>query len=402
MRWSSLFLFHLLTPSFVNAQNPPVPPVFTQLQPAPTSLAAASAACAGTTCYLNGGFGPQYFWEINTYSLNITASPNDPDYQWNTDYPQCWPIPECGGVGPGDASTITWDTTDINHHLLWASGGCQSSGANEFQPIAYLSYYDPYTGAWTVANNGFIPLGNQLDGPGVAYHSMLSINNTLYLLGGAIYVDNSDYEVSNLVLTFDANFPQGSSWIIKPELTLPVNNTMFGAAVIGSKIYITGGSPNWEPPSIGGQCANPVSPPDGPLSATYVLDTSETNPSWKNLQYPLQYPRCGLSLLADEINNKLYAIGGWINSASSKLENTGIIEMLDLNNLHNNTGWVLVHPPLPISSSFMAAAQLNYPPSVPRPPNAPFGFLSTGWNGAFGDESNFTWALSSPPKVSSM
>jgi hypothetical protein len=373
------------------AQNPPV---FKPLPPTPFPLTAAEAVCALETCFLMGGFFDDFTPNANISSLNV-STPAFPANTWDTDFPDCYPVPECGGVAPFAAAAVVWDPSHAGHYTVWSAGGEQTSGQNGLELFALTSYYDPWLGAWQVAANGNIPLGNQLDMPGVSKHALLALNSTLYLVGGAIWLTNEDFEVSNATLTFDTNFPQASAWVNLPLLALPQPTAMHGAVAVGTRIFVAGGSPNWEDPRIGGFCTDPVSPPNGPYGNAWMLDVSAGPEAgvWTALN-PLNYPRCGLSLVADAENSVVYAMGGWIppSGGVGSMENTGIIEVLDISGDVANAVWQVVHPPLPTSKAFMAAAQVSAPPGQALPPGLPFAFLAGGWDGT-NSLTNETWGL---------
>lgn len=367
-----------------------------------TGLAAASTACVSDFCYLLGGFVvPSHSNDDPYVPNNFVATFNITTGDWDTNIPL-----GIGGVGPYSASSIVYDDNNVGHYTVWATGGEGNDGENPpgLSTSSTTAYYDPWTGEWQVSSGGSpIPLGGS-DTLGVSKHSLVSVNSSLFLIGGAFMYDTENYGVSSSVLSFDTNFPQGSIWMNLSSLVLPQPTCMAGAVSIdqGNVIFVAGGSSDWLSPEVGGTCSSGSTVP--PYGDVWMLDLrsivgtaprdnytnqilwNETQGTWQPLN-PLNYPRCGLSLIADEKNKILYAIGGWNG------DNSGIIEALNYS-VPLSAQWFLVHPPLPTSVSFSGITPLTYQPGVPhnRSNNNRIGILSTGFNGD-NQLINSTWII---------
>jgi N-acetylneuraminic acid mutarotase len=137
------------------------------------------------------------------------------------------------------------------------------------------------------------------------------VNGIVYVMGGSQKYSTSDtgfsYKSINSTEAYD---PATDTWVDKAPMPTPRDN--LGAAVFQEKIYCFGGRNVSKDYSIS-------------INVNEVYDT-ETN-SWET-KTPM--PTASSSLQANEVNGKIYLIGGWIESESSSVtEKSAQVEIYD-------------------------------------------------------------------------
>jgi N-acetylneuraminic acid mutarotase len=137
------------------------------------------------------------------------------------------------------------------------------------------------------------------------------VNGIVYVMGGSQKYSTSDtgfsYKSINSTEAYD---PATDTWVDKTPMPTPRDN--LGAAVFQEKIYCFGGRNVSKDYSIS-------------INVNEVYDT-ETN-SWET-KTPM--PTASSSLQANEVNGKIYLIGGWIESESSSVtEKSAQVEIYD-------------------------------------------------------------------------
>jgi hypothetical protein len=396
------------------AAGDPLNPQWQTIAPVPMpGRSAATAACARDLCYVMGGLQESANGLIvfdGIWAINATSGES-----WTTSLPGL-----TGGPGGFSSSAIVWDPNHPGKYTVWVAGGQGADGPPD-SASALTSWFDPELVMWQDAQPlpPMGPPGGQSDFPGFSKHALVAVNSTLVLIGGSYQMDAQDYGVSRKVWAFDADFPSGSSWTEMPLLKLPQETALMGAAALDGVIYVAGGGPCWaEDFCQRPRCVDRVTDDDdkqdddnmpvkGPYQDVWMLDfasvarSAPRDPStgrirwelaqgtWQALN-PLQYPRCGLSLLADPVNNFLYAIGGWDNNNVG-----GITEALNLTQ-GVAAQWQVV-PGFPLALEFAAVASLSVPPgdSVRNHPSWPIGIVAQGLSGSSSGYPlyNQTWVL---------
>jgi N-acetylneuraminic acid mutarotase len=107
--------------------------------------------------------------------------------------------------------------------VLYAIGGVDT----DMNPLASVERYDPSLDSWSTAP----PLPNAC-----AAHCGVSVGDTMYVIGGMERIDGRPRGVKS-VFKFD-----GRTQVWSKAAPMPVHRTYAGACVVGSNIYILGGT----------------------------------------------------------------------------------------------------------------------------------------------------------------
>lgn len=319
--------------------------------PNPLNIKAPSVACVFDLCYVVGGAmvdpngnGPtDYTCVDNVMTFNITSK------IWDTQLP----LLNTARCYAGLAVVFDDPVNNPTHYVLWLVGG-QGDVDNEYQfdAIETVENYDPDIGAWiTVTSANMLDCYNpnmsdqsNWSNGGVSKFALAVVNTTIFALGGGYYNTDVNLDGSTMcsfVLETSSGYP---TWQILNGINgerLPYHTSVSAGASLHGTPYIVGGSPcateahcfrphcpaagNDDDTAKDDDDGNPH-PQSGPYNFVFKLDYSvglkrakgnmqqinwgqEATATWLVVG-SLNIPRCGLSVIADEDANLLYAIGG--------------------------------------------------------------------------------------------
>ncbi|HAN09191.1 MAG TPA: hypothetical protein DCP90_01085 [Clostridiales bacterium] len=234
-----------------------------------------------------------------------------------------------GGIDTGEKSTVeeyvpatdTWNSKADMPTARWYLATAESNGkiyamGGRVQGTSALSVveeYNPTTNAWTTKTN--MPTGRE--------HLMaIGVNGKIYAMGG-----HGTSTLYNKVEEYD---PITNTWNTNKAVMM---KAVYGAGIVkyNDKIYVIGGSEQWENPT------GMVQEYD-PMTDTWISKT------------PM--PTARYMLKTKVIGNKIYAIGGY-NGSNVR---TKIVERY---NLDTNNWETLSTSDLPIGLVYFAAAECN-------------------------------------------
>eukprot|EP01029_Cantina_marsupialis_P004873 TRINITY_DN15159_c0_g1_i1.p1 TRINITY_DN15159_c0_g1~~TRINITY_DN15159_c0_g1_i1.p1 ORF type:complete len:562 (-),score=146.10 TRINITY_DN15159_c0_g1_i1:939-2624(-) len=142
-----------------------------------------------------------------------------------------------GGIEARHAfPACTWKNPDAHVEGMLVHGGWGSSSQNNY--LDDLQWFNPVTSEWTEIDQGDTKLDPR------SGHTIAVDDNTVYLFGGTVKIDNSKLETVNELFAFDLTSTATEKWtqLGKDLVDLPTPRSDHGMIMSGDSIYIFGGA----------------------------------------------------------------------------------------------------------------------------------------------------------------